>query len=644
MKRTFFFMIALVLLTSTIKAQRVDTFRLRIHNHDMNLYVSGHGKPIVVMEAGMGASHRVWRKVDSSVSRFTRVVSYDRPGYGKSDTCSLPRDAVTVARELKEALTKAGLAPPYVLAGWSLGGAFVRVFAGMYPNDVAGLILVDPAPEDVYPRLEKEQPEFLAEEAAFIQQLMSSNRAGEKAEMLHFDSSMNQAKRSDLKHQSPTILLIAAGRGQDGNHRDSSNPFSGIWIEELEKWGRKRPNLEYSIIRNSGHNMAMDQPDTVVKAINSLVSQYQAKLLKQSVSTYQKPEQLNDGIKTAHIKDVGMNETVIMSLTDSIRYGNYPNIHSILIFKDNKLVYENYFPGNDVIRGKGFQGFMDHHRDSLHDLRSVSKSIVATAAMLALAQGRIISPDQRIMDYFPEYKQFDTGLKRDITIRHLLNMSSGLEWDEDISYADPANSEIRMDTARHPMEFFLSRNMVDTPGSKFNYSGGCTQALALIIEKATGMPVDQFTNKFLFEPLGISQTTWMKRWGGIPIAASGLRMRSRDLGKIGLLYLNQGRWKDKQILPTGYLASIFTGQISTGIQTSKRPHIGYHYQFWIPTLVVDGEKITTLEASGNGGQKIIVDRKSNIVVVITAGNYNQRNLKKNSNDILPDFVYRAIER
>jgi CubicO group peptidase (beta-lactamase class C family) len=158
------------------------------------------------------------------------------------------------------------------------------------------------------------------------------------------------------------------------------------------------------------------------------------------------------------------------------------------------------------------------------------------------------------------------------------------------------------------------------------------------------MPVDQFTGKFLFHPLGIGQTTWVKWWGGISIAASGLRMRSRDLGKIGLLYLNQGRWKDKQILPAEYLASVFTSQISTGIQTSKQLHIGYNFQFWIPTSVVDGEKITTLEASGNGGQKIIVDRKNNIVLVITAGNYNQRNLRKNSNDIFPDFVYPAIKR
>ena len=637
-------MIALILLASAIKAQGLDTIRLRVHNHDMNMYVSGRGKPIVILEAGLGASHRVWRKVDSSVRRFTRVVSYDRPGYGKSDSCSHARDACTVARELKEALTKAELGPPYVLAGWSLGGAFVRVFAGMYPNDVAGLILLDPAPEEMYPRLGKEHPEFLAEEAAYMKQLMSSNRTGEKAEMLNFDSSMNQARRSDVQDQTPTIMLIAAGKGQDGNHRDTSNPFSGIWIEELENWGRKRPNMEYSLIRNSGHNMPVDQPDTVVKAIHSLVNQYQSRLLKKSVSSYKKPEQLNDGIKTAHIRDVGMNEKVIQALTDSISHGNYSNIHSVLIFKDDKLVYENYFPGNDAIRGKGFQGFIDHHRDSLHDLRSVTKSIVATAVMIALDQGKLTSPDQRVMDYFPEYKQFDTGLKRFITIRHLLNMSSGLEWNENISYADPSNSETRMDTAKHPMEFFLSRSMVDTPGRKFNYSGGCTQALAQIIEKATGMPVDQFTGQFLFEPLGIGKITWVKKWGGIPIAASGLRMRSRDLGKIGMLYLNQGRWRGKQILPTKYLVPVFTSQITTGIQTPKRLHVGYNFQFWIPTLIIDGERITTLEASGNGGQKIIVDRNTNTVLIITAGNYNQRNLRKNSNDLLPDFVYPSMKR
>jgi len=185
-------------------------------------------------------------------------------------------------------------------------------------------------------------------------------------------------------------------------------------------------------------------------------------------------------------------------MTDSIMNGNYPNIHSVLIYRNNKLVFENYFPGRDQHRGRGSIGFVDHHCDSLHDLRSVTKSFVGAAVMIAIDQGKIRSVDQRVFDFFPEYAKFDTGLKKDITIKHLLTMSSGLDWNEDLPYTDPKNSETMMDRSNNPVEYFLSQPMIDKPGNKFNYSGGCTQALAAIIEKATGMPVDLFAAKYLF--------------------------------------------------------------------------------------------------------------------------------------------------
>lgn len=267
------FLLATFSLMLSAYAQRIDTIKVKVHDHDMVLYVSGIGKPAVVLEAGLGASHKAWLKVDSAISNTTRVVSYDRPGYLRSDTCSKPRDAITIAKELKEALTKAKIQPPYILAGWSLGGAFVRVFAGMYPNDVAGLVLVDPAPEDVYARYEKEHPELLADDSAYTRQVIASNRHGEKGELIAFDSSMDQARRSDAQHATPTVLLIAAGKAPGGQDRDPSNPLNKIWIEELEKWAKKRPNLKYTIIRTSGHHIAGDQPVIVVQAIHELIKQ-----------------------------------------------------------------------------------------------------------------------------------------------------------------------------------------------------------------------------------------------------------------------------------------------------------------------------------------------------------------------------------
>lgn len=256
-------------------AQRTDTVKVKVHDHELTLYVSGNGKPAVILEAGGGSNHRTWQLVQPKIAEITKVVSYDRPGYLKSDSCSSPRDAIRIATELKEALVKANIDPPYILSGWSYGGSLVRVFAGLYPKDVVAMVLVDPAPEEVYARLEKEFPEFLKEDDKYMNEILTSKtRIGEREEMRMYDSSMNQARRSDKLHSTPTILLIAAGKAEGGQDRDPSNPMNKAWIEELEKWAKKRPNLEYKLITNSGHHIARFQPDIVINAIRNHVDQY----------------------------------------------------------------------------------------------------------------------------------------------------------------------------------------------------------------------------------------------------------------------------------------------------------------------------------------------------------------------------------
>ena len=471
--------------------------------------------------------------------------------------------------------------------------------------------------------------------------MTSKTRPGEREEMRMYDSAMNQARRSDKLHATPTTLLIAAGKAEGGQDRDPSNPMNKAWIEELEKWAKKRPNLKYEIISNSGHHIARFQPDTVVKAIVDHVNQYHAKALKQSAAPYKKPDQVKDGIQRAALNEVGLNEKTIQQMTDSIIHGNYPNIHSVLIYRNNKLVYENYFPGRDQNRGKGNIGFVDHHRDSLHDLRSVTKSFVGAAVMIAIDQKKIKSVDQRVFDFFPEYSNLDTGMKKDVTIKHLLTMSSGLEWSEDPPYTDPKNSETRMDRSDNPVEFFLSQPIVDKPGNKYNYSGGCTQALAAIVEKATGVSIDQFVAKNLFEPLGISNFFWVKRRDGIPITASGLRLRSRDFMKFGIMYLNDGKWNNKQVISRQSMDQIRQAHFPTVFEAPQFK-LGYGYQVWLPAYTTTNDSVSLVRASGNGGQVIFIDKKNSIVVVVTAGNYNNWNLRKTSQHIYMDFVYPAI--
>lgn len=628
-----------------VNGQAIDTVKVKVHDHVMTLYVAGKGNPAVILEAGGGSSHRTWNSVLPKIAMDTRVVSYDRPGYLNSDTCTSPRDAITIAKELKEALVKANILPPYILAGWSYGGSLVRVFAGLYPKDVEGMILVDPAPEEVYARLEKEFPEIMKEDEKYMKEILESKtRPGEREEMRMYDSSMNQGRRSDQLHSTPTTLLIAAGKADGGQDRDPSNPMNKAWIEELEKWAKKRPNLQYRVITNSGHHMARFQPDTVITSIRHHIDLYHTKTLRQSAVPYKKPDQLNDGLQTGTLKDAGLNEKIIQTMVDSIVNENYPRIHSVLIIRNNKLVFEQYWPGFDVVRGQGFVGFVDHHRDSLHDLRSVTKSFVGTSIMIAFNQGKIRSLDQRIFDLFPEYAKHDTGLKTKITIRHVLNMTTGLEWNENVPYNNPLNSEVMMDKAQDVIDFVLGQKQLDEPGKKFNYSGGCSQLLAAIVERATGLTVDKFLELNLFKPLGIEKYTWVKMHDGKPSAASGLRLRSRDMVKFGLLYMNQGKWNGKQIIPAQLLSKTLNGQVTTGDTYPGFPHIGYSNQFWHVTQVIKGDTLKYAQCQGNGGQLITQDKKNNLLLIVTAGNYNRWNLRKNSYDIYGDFIYPAITK
>ena len=173
------------------KATKQDTVQVRVDNHKMSMYVSGTGKYTVVLEAGGSSNHRCYSSIDTAIAKITRVISYDRPGYLKSEICNKTRDAITIAKELKEGLTTGGYPPPYILDGWSMGGSFAKVFCDLYPADVVGLVLLDPCPEDFYTRMLKEHPELMKEDSIYMQEILTStDRPGEKEEMMSFDTSM----------------------------------------------------------------------------------------------------------------------------------------------------------------------------------------------------------------------------------------------------------------------------------------------------------------------------------------------------------------------------------------------------------------------------------------------------------------------
>ena len=227
------------------KATKQDTVQVRVDNHKMSMYVSGTGKYTVVLEAGGSSNHRCYSSIDTAIAKITRVISYDRPGYLKPEICNKTRDAITIAKD----------------------------FCDLYPADVVGLVLLDPCPEDFYTRMLKEHPELMKEDSIYMQEILTStDRPGEKEEMMSFDTSMQQAKSSTAADIIPTTLLIAAyGKIPGDGEKDPNNPMNFIWVDELKKWAASRPNLQYTVLENSGHHISKEHPDVVIKAITDMI-------------------------------------------------------------------------------------------------------------------------------------------------------------------------------------------------------------------------------------------------------------------------------------------------------------------------------------------------------------------------------------
>jgi CubicO group peptidase (beta-lactamase class C family) len=337
-----------------------------------------------------------------------------------------------------------------------------------------------------------------------------------------------------------------------------------------------------------------------------------------SVSVQAVPQrQDGDGWELASPDAAGLDRARLEGLTRTLREWPELGVHALLIEREGRLVYEEYFPGHDERWGEPL-GYVKFTRDTRHDLRSITKSVISALVGIAVASGAIRSLNLPIVDFFPEYSELNTPERRRVTLAHALSMSSGLEWNERIPYSDPRNDEIRMTRHKEPLRFALSPRFVAEPGTRFNYNGGLTQVVAAVLERATKMPLEDYARAKLFEPLGITGVEWMGDLAGMPAAASGLRLRARDLARFGSLYLHGGRWNGKQILPADW------------VEQSTRRHVrlqpdgdaGYGYFWWYQCHATDRGPIEVRAAVGNGQQRIFVVPGLKMVVTMLAGRYN----------------------
>ena len=314
--------------------------------------------------------------------------------------------------------------------------------------------------------------------------------------------------------------------------------------------------------------------------------------------------------------DVSVDSDILSAVVgwlDSVRNSN---VHSIVVARKGRLVFERYRKGPDE-RWREPLADMRQGPAVKHDLRSVTKCITGLLVGKALDSGAIPDLDVPVFDFFPEYADLRTIDKAQIRVRHLLEMSAGLDWDEDVPATDPANGEIRLWRADDHLRAALEPDVLFEPGAHWTYSGGCSELLGAIIQKATGTSLDRFAGETLFEPLGIRDIDWLPHRDGRPSASGGLRLCSPDLAKIGQLAACGGRWNGDAVIASSWIEDSFAPKIGAA---DRLFFYGYHW--WLGRSLVSRREIRWAAGIGLGGQRLFVVPELELSVVVTAGHYN----------------------
>jgi CubicO group peptidase (beta-lactamase class C family) len=302
------------------------------------------------------------------------------------------------------------------------------------------------------------------------------------------------------------------------------------------------------------------------------------------------------------------------------------NLHGVVVVRHEELVLERYFEGEDAARGRPL-GRVAFNADTLHDLRSVSKSIVGLLYGIAFDDGKVPAPEAPLLASFPEYADLAADPARNRwTIQHALTMTLGTDWDElGVPYTDPTNSETAMDSAPDRYRFVLGAPMVMEPGKRWTYNGGATAVLARIIERGTGKPLHAFARESLFDPLELGPTEWVADEHGEAFAASGLRMTPRDLARIGVLMLKGGMWDGRRVVPAQWIERSTSPMVDID-ETRQYGCQWYLGKFAFTVSTAPRWDRSRLErywgAIGNGGQRLYVFPGLELVVAVTAGNYD----------------------
>ena len=319
-------------------------------------------------------------------------------------------------------------------------------------------------------------------------------------------------------------------------------------------------------------------------------------------------------------------------MEQAIKAGDFKAVTSVLIARHGKLAYERYFDSNGV--------------DALRNTRSATKTITGMLIGAAIDRHLIPSVDAHVLDYLHDKLplQNPDPRKNQITIEDFLTMSSLLECDDENSFS--RGNEERMYLVEDWAKFTLDLPIRGFPGwqakpkdspygRSWSYCTAGATTLGVVLERAVKKSVQDFARDVLFAPMDITSLKWQSQPLGTAMTGGGLELRSRDLLKLGQLYLDGGKWNGRQIIsPTWVEASI-------SAHANAREETDYGYLWWLQTFHVHGRSLHSYGMYGTGGNKVLVFPDESLVVVVTTTNYHVDGAGALSDKLIVDYVLQA---
>ncbi len=338
----------------------------------------------------------------------------------------------------------------------------------------------------------------------------------------------------------------------------------------------------------------------------------------------------------------GLSSRPLAELHAAIEAGAHGYIDRLVVVRNGHLVMSERYDNDYREISRGFKGDLGcgadtcdgpsdvhqynyyhpdwhpfHQGRDVHSLQSVTKSIASTLIGMALGRGEIEDVDVPVLSFFAEYQltQADDRLGR-ATLEDLLTMQLGMEWHEADRPIDATNTTLQLEMSDDWIQFTLDQPMETEPGAKWVYNSGASHLMSGIIKQATGRYIDEYAEEHLFGPLGITEYRWKKTPKGYPDTEGGLYLEAEDLAKVGYLYLNEGVWAGRRILPEGWVSSATARQVDDTTPSNPDANWGYGYQWW--RLDRDGADVWA--GLGFGGQYLLVIPSRDLVGVVNSWN------------------------